>query len=60
MRESEMNEINQIRERFLADARQYFLAGDNHKHAMHCPTQGQCDHAGCTAQEPSGRREFSR
>ncbi len=55
-----MNEINQIRERFLADARQYFLAGDNHKHAMHCPTQGQCDHAGCTAQEPSGRREFSR
>lgn len=27
MEEDEMNELGQIRERFLADARQHFLAG---------------------------------
>jgi hypothetical protein len=30
-KETDMNEFSQIRERFLADARQYLLAGDANK-----------------------------
>ena len=39
MEENDMNEFNQIRERFLADTRQHFLAGDTHTGMTCCTAQ---------------------
>lgn len=43
MKEKEMNELKQIRERFFADARKYLFANDHIAHTTPCttPKRGQ-------------------
>jgi hypothetical protein len=45
-KETDMNEFNQIRERFLAHARQHFLASDTNTHSTQCSSQS-CDGHSC-------------
>jgi hypothetical protein len=49
MKETQMNELKQIRERFLADARQHFLADDTRPytppHAACCEGRHACSNA---------------
>lgn len=48
MKGSDMNELNQIRERFLADARQHFFAGNTDSNTSHC-TARLNSNTGCTS-----------
>ena len=45
MEETEMNQINQIRERFLADTQQYFFANDTQAGMNCCTDRASTCHA---------------
>lgn len=54
-----MNELKQIRERFLAHARQHFLADDACQQTPSNAAQGEGCHACSNAHDASGRCDIS-
>jgi len=52
MEENEMKEFSQIRERFLADARRHFLAGDATAGQLQNATRKNIDQCRSSAGEP--------
>jgi hypothetical protein len=55
MEENEMNELNQIRERFLADAREHFFTDSTHTGKAHPAARQNHNPCRCTEhQQPCG------
>lgn len=51
-----MNELNQIRERFLADTRQHFFAGNTDSGASHCTARLNGNAGGTSITAPHFRQ----
>ena len=57
MKETEMNDLKQIHERFLAHARQHFFTGNLSPHTVQCSPHGDADHSGTHALESSSGQD---
>ena len=57
MKETEMNDLKQIHERFLAHARQHFFSGNVNPNTAQCSSHGDTDHSCTHALESVGGQD---